>query len=113
MTGSHLNDGNLVLFRQAEECLGYADIVVEVPLCIEHIIFLWENSGNQLFRSRLTVGAGDADYWDVELATVLTGKILESLQTVVDKDKLSTMVARLLLFGDSRVIDNRIGTSFF
>ena len=40
MTGTHLDDGNLVLFRQAEQRLGYSHVVIEVSLGIEHVVFL-------------------------------------------------------------------------
>ena len=40
MTGAHFDDGYLVLLRQTEQCLGHTNIVVEVALRIEDIVFL-------------------------------------------------------------------------
>ena len=42
---------------------------------------------SNLVYSGTTVGAGNADDGDIELATVLTGQILKGLQTVIDKDE--------------------------
>ena len=106
MTGAHFYYCDLVLFCQAEECLWHAYVIVEVALCIEHIIFLRKNSSNQFFGGRLAIRSCNANHRDIELAAMLTGQVLKSLQTVVYQDK--TVV--LLVF---RLIDNGVAATFF
>ena len=88
MAGTHLDDGYLVLLREAEKGLGHSHVVVEVALCVEHVVLLRQNGGNELLRGGLAVGACDADDGDVELAAVLAGQGFEGLETVVDEDYL-------------------------
>ena len=106
MTGAHLDDGNLMILRQAEQGLGHTDIIVEVALCIEHIIFLGEHGSHKLLGGCLTVGTGNADDGDIELATMFTGQILEGLQTVIDKDE-PVVIGRL----HGWIVDDGIGTT--
>ena len=87
MAGAHLDDGDLVLLRQAEEGLGHAYVVVEVALGVEHIVFLREHSCYEFLGGRLAVGACDADDGDVELTAMLAGQVLERLQAVVDENE--------------------------
>ena len=84
MAGTHLDDGDLVLLRQAEEGLGHAYVVVEVALGIEHIVFLREHSSDEFLGGRFSVGSCDADDGDVELTTMFAGQILVSLQTILN-----------------------------
>ena len=84
MACPHLDDGDVVVGRQAQQRLGYADIVVEVALGVEHVVLLLEHGGDELLRCRFAVGAGDGDDGDIELAAVLTGNVLEGLEAVVD-----------------------------
>ena len=106
MTGAHLDDGNLMVLRQTEQGLGHADIIVEVALCIEHIVFLGEHGSHKLLGGCLTVGTGNADDGDIELATMFTGQILEGLQTVIDKDE-PVVIGRL----HGWIVDDGIGTT--
>lgn len=61
MRGTHLHDGNLVLWAQTEQCLWHTDIVVEVSLGVHDVEFLGEDGGDELLRCGLAVGAGDAN----------------------------------------------------
>ena len=87
VTGSHLNDCNLVLLRQTEQCLGHTHVVVEVALGVKHIVFLGKHGSDQFLRGGLAIGAGDANHGDVKLTTVLTGQVLEGLEAVIDEDE--------------------------
>ena len=40
MTGSHLNDSYLMLLCEAEQRLRHTNIIIEITLSIEHIVFL-------------------------------------------------------------------------
>ena len=79
MTGSHFDDGYLMFFVQAEQCLGYSNIVIEIALGIKHVELLLEYSGNEFLGCRLAVSACNADDRNIELAAVLTGEVLERL----------------------------------
>ena len=72
MAGTHLDDGYLVLLRETEKGLGHSHIVVEVALCVEHVVLLRQYGGNELLRGGLAVGACDADDGNVELTAMLT-----------------------------------------
>ena len=95
-----------MILRQTEQGLGHTNIIIEVALRIEHIVFLGEHGSHKFLGGCLTVGACDADDGDIELATVLTGQILEGLQTVIDKDE-SVIVGR----HHGWIVDDGIGTT--
>ena len=40
MTGTHFDDGNLMRLRQTEERLGHSHVIIEITLCVKHLIFL-------------------------------------------------------------------------
>ena len=88
MARPHLDDGNLVFLREAEEGLGHTHVVVEVALSGQHVILLRKYCLDQFLRGGLAVGAGDADDGDFETAAVFAGQVLERLQAVVDLDEL-------------------------
>src|SRR5574344_587016 len=87
MTGTHLHNGNLMLVTQTQQGLGHTHIVVEVALGKHHIIFLSQYGGNQFFGCGLPVGAGDADYRNIKLAAMLTGKFLEGGEAVIHQNE--------------------------
>ncbi len=73
MTGSHLDDGYLMLLSQTEERFGDADIVVEVALCIKNVELLRQDSRNKFLCGSLPVGTSNANDRDVKLTSVFTG----------------------------------------
>ena len=79
MTGTHLYHGNLMLLGQTEERLGYTHVIVEVPLGIEHIVFLREYGSHEFLCGGLAVGACDANHRDIELAPMLARQVFEGL----------------------------------
>ena len=86
MAGTHLDDSYLVAIVQSEEGLGHAHVVVEIALCEEDIILLLQDGRNEFLGGCFAVGARDADDRDIELAAMLAGQVLESLETVGNKD---------------------------
>ena len=73
---SHLHYGNVVLGTQTQQCLGHADVVIEVALCEEHVVFLAENSRSKFLCGGLSVGSCNANHWCAELTAVVTGEEL-------------------------------------
>ena len=107
MGSSHLHDGDLMLFAQAEECLGHAHVVVEVALGKHHVVFLAENGRYEFFGSGLAVGARDSYHRNVEVAAVLAGEFLEGGEAVVHEDVTPVALLGILLF-----VHNHIGAAF-
>ena len=96
-----------MILRQTEQRFRHANIVIEISLRIEHIVFLGENGSHKFLGGCLAVGTRDADNGDIELATVFTGQILEGLQTVIDKDEPVVVCRHHRL-----VVDDGIGATF-
>ena len=82
VAGPHLNDGNLVLLRQAEQCLRHAHVVIEVALRGQNVVFLGQHGTDEFLRCRLAVGARDAYHRNLELAAMLACQHLQYLQHV-------------------------------
>ena len=108
---SHLDHGNVRLVVDAEQRLGYADIVVEVTLGGHHMVAFGEHGTDEFLGGRLAIGACDAYHGDVELTTVFACQVLEGLQTVVDYNH--PVRQALLPFGEAgRGFHNGIATAF-
>ena len=43
MVSPHLNDSNIMLLRQLQQSLRHSDVVVEVTLCVKHVVFLLQH----------------------------------------------------------------------
>ena len=108
MVGSHLDDGDIVLLGELQEGFGHADVIVEVPLRVEHVIFLLQHRGDEFLCRGLAVGAGDADDRRAQMDTVILGELLEGLQHVINQDE--PLVA---FFGMFLLVDNGIRRSLF
>ena len=61
MRRTHLHNGNLMLRTKAKQRLGHTYVVVEVALCVQHVVFLLKHGSGELLGSGLAVGARDAD----------------------------------------------------
>ena len=86
MRGPHLHYGEVVLGAEAQQCLRHADVVVEVALREEHVVFLLQHGGGKLLCCGLAVGAGDAYDARAELAAVMARELLQGGEAVVDED---------------------------
>ena len=82
VAGSHFDDGNLGVGRDGEEREGDAEVVVEVAGGGVGAVAAGEDGVDQLFGGGLAVGAGDANEGDGELAAVVCGQLLQSLQHI-------------------------------
>ena len=58
MVGSHLYHGNIVFGREAQQRLRHAEVVVEVALSVEHVIFFGQYGCHEFLCRGLAVGAG-------------------------------------------------------
>ena len=99
---------------QSEQCFGNADIVVEVALGVEYVIFFRKDGGNQFFRCGLAIGSRDANHGNVELSAMLASQVLEGLQAVVhsyNPRKEEGGRRKEITLGDVFVNDG-VGTSF-
>ena len=67
MTGSHLDNGYLMFGFQAQHRSRYTDTIVEVALCIEHIVFLGKNGSGELLGGSFAIGARNADDGDARI----------------------------------------------
>ena len=83
MVGSHLDDCDVVFLGQLQERLGHSDVVVEVALCIEHIVFLFQHGGNEFLRGGFAIRACDADDGGADMYTMIFGQLLQGGQHIV------------------------------
>ena len=87
MACTHLHHGNFVLRLEAQQCLGHTDVIVEVALRVEHVVFLLQHCGEEFLRCRLTVCSRYADDFRAEAAAVVIGEQLQRVQTVLAEDE--------------------------
>ena len=96
LAGAHLNDGNLVLGAQAQQRLRHTYVVVEISLGGQHIVLLAKHGLHQFLCSGLSVGPGNGNDGNVELAAMLAGQVLVGLQAVFHK--YEALVGGVFLF---------------
>ena len=79
MICAHLYDSYIVFCRQLEQCFWHADMVVQISLRIEHVIFLCQHSSNKLLGRCLAVSACYADDSCAELLAVMMCQLLQGV----------------------------------
>ena len=100
---AHLHDCYVVCRVQAQQCLGHADVVVEVALGVEHVVFLQKHRSREFLCGGLAVGSGDADDRRAERTSVIACELLQSVQTVVDENEASVALNDVLRFIDNSI----------
>lgn len=73
---------------------------------MHHVEALGEHSRKEFLGGSLAIGACDAHYRNVKLATMLTRQLLESGETVVDEN-----YPLVGLIGIFRLVDQGVGTA--
>ena len=86
MAGAHLNDGYLSIGIYLEYAKRYTNIIIKVALCGRYIVFGTQHGLDELLGGGFSVGAGEADYGNIELLPVVGGQLLKGLQGVRDSD---------------------------
>ena len=71
MRRTHLHNGNLMLRTKAKQGLGHAYVVVEVALCVQHVVFLLQHGSGEFLGRCLSVGARDAYDWRGKCAAMV------------------------------------------
>gem|GEM_PF-5995805 len=84
MVGSHLDNRHLVFRFQLKQRERYPDMIVEVTLRKERIVFLRKHRSDQLFGSGLSVGACNAYDRRFQSAPVYLCQLLKRVQTAID-----------------------------
>ena len=100
---AHLHDRDVVCGVQAQQCLRHADVVVEVALGVEHVVFLQQHRSREFLCGSLAVGSGDADDRRAERTAVIACELLQSVQTVVDENEASVALNDVLRFIDNSI----------
>ena len=85
MACSHFNYCNLMLLVHPEQRFRHSHVVVEVALRSQYVVFLSQHRGYEFLSRSLSVSAGNADDWNVELPSVLACQSLVGLQRVAYK----------------------------
>ena len=106
MRRSHLHNGYLVLGTQAQQCLGHANVVVEVALSVQHVVLLLQHGSREFLGCCLSVGARDAYDWRGERASMIQRQLLERGKTVVAQNVACIALGRIL-----RLIYHGIGAT--
>ena len=83
MVGTHLYYGDVVFLSQSQQCLGHADMVVEIALSVEYVILLAEHGGNELLSGGLAIGACNTYYWRVQRTAMLTSELLQGGEHII------------------------------
>ena len=98
VVGAHFDDGHLVHLREAKQCEGYADVVVEVALGAERAEASGEDGGHELLRRCLAVRAGDADDGRAERLAMQSGEALQGIEDTVDAEKSRIVRQRGIIY---------------
>ena len=107
MTRSHLHYSDFVFRFQSQQRLRHTDVVVEVSLGIQYIVFLLQHRRHEFLCRRLSVGPGDADNLCSEFPAVVVGELLQCLQTVVHEYE-----SLVVLLGEFLFVYHGEGASF-
>ena len=97
MADAHLENRNLMLLRDSEDCKRQAEIVIKIAGSLKNIVFLRQNCRNHLFRRSLADGTGDSDHRDSELHSVKLGDSLNRYIRSLDFDIRVTFRSLVLL----------------
>ena len=89
VVGAHLHDGNLSIRLDAQQGERHTDVVVQVALSVDDIVFLGQYRRDEFLGGRLAIGAGDGKHNSFALSAVIGGEVLQGLQSVIhDEDAL-------------------------
>ena len=97
MVGTHLNDSDVMLSRQLQKGFRHTYMVVEVALCIKHIILLLQHRGYQFFCGCLSVGACDANDRSTQMNTVIFRQLLQGGQHIFHQNKVFVIFLGIFL----------------
>ena len=106
MVGPHFHHSHLVFTGEPEQRLGHPDVVVEVALRVEHVVFFGQHGGNEFFGGGLSVGARHADDLGAQRAAVVSGQLLQRVEAVVGQD-----IPAVALHGILRLVNHGIGAA--
>ena len=83
MIGPHLYHSQFMFRCQTEQRQRYTDVVIEISLRIQQVIFLLQNGRYQFLRRSLSVGSCDTDDTGTQFPAVIVGQLLQGLQAIV------------------------------
>ena len=76
MVRTHLHNGEIMLLRELQQSLRHTNMVVEVTLRIEHIVFLLQHGGNEFLRGRLAIRTRNANDGSAQVDTMIFRQLL-------------------------------------
>ena len=87
-----------MLRLKTKQCFRHTNIIVEVALRVQHIVFLFQNRRHEFLCCCFTVRACNADDFSSEVTPMVIGKTLQCLQTIIRKYKSFIALRSILLF---------------
>lgn len=81
-------------------------MVVEVPLRVEQVEFLFQDGSGEFFRRCFSVRSSNTDDRSAECLSVFASQLLQSLQCVFHEEDT-------LVVGDTRFVDDSVGAALF
>ena len=82
VVGSRFNHSNLVFLREAQQCFGYTNMVVEVTFGEEHVVALCKNGSGEFLGSRLTVRTRNLHDGQSQLLAMMVRQFLQHQQHI-------------------------------
>ena len=80
ITDAHFQHRDLVIRAQPKYSQRNSQFIVEIPFCLQHIVFFFQHRGDHFFGTGLTDTAGNSHYRDGQLLQIKLRNILHSLQ---------------------------------
>ena len=102
---AHLHYGYLMLWRQPQQRLRHAYIIIIIGFGVHHAVALGQHGRHQFLRGGLAVGSGNTDDGYIELAAMLAGQLLISYQRIGHQDVAA--VGLIVI----RIVYHRIGAA--
>ena len=87
VVGARLDNGDFMVGAEAQQGFGHADVVVEVTLREEHLIFFAQHGRHEFLGRGLAVRARDLQRGQGEAAAVEGGELLERVEHVGHMNK--------------------------
>ena len=82
----HLPNPTLVRVVRRENAQRQPDVIVQIPLRLDHLELLSKNCRDQVFGRCLPVAAGNPDRRDTQMQTITPCQRLQCTQRVIDPD---------------------------
>ena len=84
ITDAHLYHCHLMLRTYPKQGQGHPDFIVIIPFCLQHPVFLCQDTGNKFFGTCLSHTAGNAYHGDSDFSAIELCDILQGLKCILN-----------------------------